>query len=49
MNNVRVADKSKVETLSLRKNKLIIEWVNDVELFSSTKIRSNYIVSERKV
>jgi hypothetical protein len=32
MNNVRAAYKSKVETLSLRKNKLIIEWVNDVDL-----------------
>ena len=43
MNNIKAADKSKVETLSLRKNKLIIEWVNNVELFSSTKVRSNYM------
>ena len=41
--NVTSADKSKIETLSLRKNKLIIQWVNDVELFSSTKIRTNYM------
>lgn len=43
INNVDVADKSKVSTTSLRKNKLIIEWVNDVELFSTTKIRTNYM------
>lgn len=43
INNVTSADKSKIETLSLRKNKLIIQWVNDVELFSSTKIRTNYM------
>ena len=41
--NVTSGDKSKIETLSLRKNKLIIQWVNDVELFSSTKIRTNYM------
>ena len=43
MNNIKTADKSKVETLSLRKNKLIIEWTNDVELFSTTNVRTNYI------
>ena len=43
INNVEFADKTKIETLSLRKNKLVIQWVNDVKLFSSTKIRTNYM------
>jgi hypothetical protein len=43
INNVASGIKSKIETLSLRKNKLIIQWVNDVELFSSTKVRTNYM------
>ena len=43
INNVSAADRSRIEITSLRKNKLIVEWVNDVELFSSTKIKSNYI------
>ncbi|MDC0864811.1 transposase [Rickettsiaceae bacterium] len=43
MNNVNSVAKSRLETTSLRNNKLIIEWVNDVELFSSTKKRTNYI------
>ena len=43
INNITTAVKSKIETLSLRKNKLIIQWVNDVELFSSTKVRTNYM------
>ena len=43
INNVASGVKSKIETLSLRKNKLIIQWVNDVELFSSTKVRTNYM------
>jgi hypothetical protein len=43
INNVASAVKSKIETLSLRKNKLMIQWVNDVELFSSTKVRTNYM------
>jgi hypothetical protein len=43
INNLKCADTSKIETQSLRKNKLIIEWVNDVELFSSTKTRANYM------
>jgi hypothetical protein len=43
INNVASIVKSKVETLSLRKNKLMIQWVNDVELFSSTKVRTNYM------
>jgi len=41
--NVTFADKLKIETVSLRKNKLIIQWVNDVELFSTTKVRTNYM------
>ncbi|WP_250310659.1 transposase [Rickettsia endosymbiont of Oedothorax gibbosus] len=45
MDNVQSVDKSKIETLSLRRNKLIIEWVNDVELFTSTKVRTNYIAA----
>jgi len=43
INNITLADKSKIETVSLRKNKLIIQWVNDVELFSTTKVRTNYM------
>ena len=43
INNVASVVKSKIETLSLRKNKLIIQWANDVELFSSTKVRTNYM------
>ena len=43
INNIASAVKSKIETPSLRKNKLIIQWVNDVELFSSTKVRTNYM------
>lgn len=41
--NVSSVDKSKIEARSIRNNKLVIEWVNDVELFSSTKARTNYI------
>jgi hypothetical protein len=41
--NVERKDKTKTETLSLRKNRMIIEWVNDVELFSSTKVSTNYM------
>ena len=43
MNNVKSADQLRTEELSLRKNKLIIEWINDVELFSTTNVRTNYI------
>jgi len=43
INNITSAVKSKIETLSLRKNKLVIQWVNDVELFSSTKVKTNYM------
>ena len=43
LGNARSANKSRIETTSLRKNKLIIEWVNDVVLFSGTKVRTNYI------
>lgn len=43
INNVSSVTKSKIDTLSLRKNKLIIQWANDVELFSSTKVRTNYM------
>lgn len=43
MTNLKSVDKSRVEMPSLRKNTMIIEWVNDVELFSSTKVRTNYI------
>ena len=41
--NVKAVEKSRIETTSLRNNKLIIEWVHDVELFSSTEERTNYI------
>jgi len=43
MHNYSTAIKSRTETTSLRKNKLIIEWVNDIELFSTSKTRSNCI------
>ena len=42
-NNIDKSKKTKLETKSLRQNQLIIEWVNDVELFSSTKTKTNYI------
>ena len=35
--------KSRLETKSLRGNRLIIEWVNDATLFSTTNTRTNYI------
>ena len=41
--NVGYAEKSRIDARSIRNNKLIIEWVNDIELFSSTKARTNYI------
>jgi hypothetical protein len=41
--NVESESKTKTETLSLRKNRMVIEWVNDVELFSSTNVRTNYM------
>jgi hypothetical protein len=43
VDNIDSTDKARIETLSLRKNKLIIQWVNDVELFSSSKVRTNYM------
>ncbi len=43
MQNVASSAKSRIEALSLRKNKMIIEWVNNVELFRSTKTQTNYI------
>lgn len=43
MKNLEDVDKRKTQTLSLRKNKMVIEWVNDVELFSSTNVRTNYM------
>jgi hypothetical protein len=43
INNVASAVKSKIETQSLRKNQLIIQWVNNIELFSNTKVRTNYM------
>lgn len=43
INNVTSAEKSKLECLSLRKNKIIINWANNIELFSTTKIKTNYI------
>lgn len=41
--NVDHTDKTKTEALSLRKNRMVIEWVNDIELFSSTNVRTNYM------
>jgi hypothetical protein len=43
MDNITLAEKSKLECLSLRKNKIIINWANNIELFSTTKIKTNYI------
>ena len=43
MNNMNATSKSRITIPSLRKNNLIIEWVNNVELFTSTKIKSNYL------
>ena len=43
INNINSVDKSRVEARSIKNNKLIIEWVDDVELFSSTKANTNYI------
>ncbi len=45
MNNLTSIDKSKVYTTSRRNNELVIEWVNDIELFSGTKQRTNYIAA----
>ena len=42
MKNISFADKNKTYASSLRKNDVVIEWVNDVELFSTTKQRTNY-------
>lgn len=43
MNNTALADKTKTYATSLRNNALVIEWVNDVELFSTTKQKTNYL------
>ena len=43
INNVSAGKKSKVEDLSLRNNKIFVAWVNDVELFSTSKVRTNYL------
>ena len=43
MKNLKDVDKRKTQTLSLRRNKMVIEWVNNIELFSSTNIRTNYM------
>lgn len=41
--NVGSAEKLGIEVRSIRNNKLVIKWVNDVKLFSSAKVRTNYI------
>ena len=40
--NLSAIEKSKTYALSLRKNELIIEWHNDIELFKTTGQRTNY-------
>lgn len=41
--NLKDATKSKLVVKSLRGNQVVIEWVNNIELFSSRKTRTNYI------
>jgi hypothetical protein len=41
--NLKGVTKTRLETKSVRGNKLIIEWLNDIGLFSSTNVRTNYI------
>ena len=45
MKSVSSVDKNKTYARSLRENDVVIEWVNDVELFSTTKQRTNYIAA----
>ena len=42
MDNIDISTKERVVAKSLRGNELIIEWVNDVTLFSSYKEKVNY-------
>lgn len=41
--NLKNASKSRLVVESLRGNQVVIEWVNNIELFSSTKTNTNYI------
>jgi len=41
--NLTTIEKSKTYALSGRKNELIIEWSNDIELFKTTGQRANYL------
>ena len=43
--NLTSVEKSKTYTTSRRNNELVIEWVNDIELFSSTKQKTNYLAA----
>lgn len=43
LKNVTSTDKSKTYNISRRQNELIIEWCNDIELFKTTKQRTNYL------
>jgi len=47
--NLKALDKSKTYATSRRENKVVIEWVNDVEVFKSTKIKSNYFEAREMV
>jgi hypothetical protein len=47
--NISTLEKSKIYTTSRRKNELIIEWKNHVELFKTTKVRTNYIEAREVV
>ena len=40
--NLSVIEKSRAYDLSRRKNELVIEWYNDIELFKTTGQRTNY-------
>jgi len=41
--NLATIEKSKTYETSRRKNELVIEWHNDIELFKTTGLRTNYI------
>ncbi len=42
-------DNAKIYITSRRNNELVIEWVKDIELFSNTKQRTNYIEAQETV
>jgi len=42
-NNLAGIEKSKTHATSAKKNKLVIEWVNNIELYKATKEMTNYL------